>query len=309
MPLRHQPGSLLPSSLRKSPRRSRKPGEEGNSFTSSYRSFFPLPSSQIEFPILMVQFFLSKLIEEIDLDTFLKEDQATLVKRGKESMAWVVGELQDYLQCECGEGEALPNNVFCDIMLQVHTCIHIFSIPQTLIRVKSSHHSMPLIFSFLLQGIRQIWIGTKLQEVGSWCQYEGWTFLYCATAGALMSYLWDMCSELFGEIEEDELVPGQFDSPPAKKLCVEAEKEETKVAEATGVVNPSGSTTKAYTDQLPFHMIWVFLLITCHTGSPSKRRGPRGVISQSLIIPACFVTTGHRTGLPPLPTPIITLMW
>ena len=39
---------------------------------------------------------------------------------------------------------------------------------------------------------------------------------------------WDMCSKLFGEIEEDELVPGQFDSPPAKKLCVEVEKEETK---------------------------------------------------------------------------------
>ena len=41
-----------------------------------------------------------------------------------------------------------------------------------------------------------------------------------------MSYLWEMCSELFGDIEEDELVPGQFDSPPAKKLRVEVEKEE-----------------------------------------------------------------------------------
>ena len=69
-------------------------------------------------------------------------------------------------------------------------------------------------------------------------------------AGADMSYLQDMCSKLFGEIEEDELVPGQFDSPPAKKLWVEAEKEETKVGEAAGVINPSGSTTKVYTDQL-----------------------------------------------------------
>ena len=56
-------------------------------------------------------------MEEIDLDTFLKEDQATLAKRGRESMAQVVRELQDYLQCECGEGEVLPDNVFCDIML------------------------------------------------------------------------------------------------------------------------------------------------------------------------------------------------
>ena len=70
-------------------------------------------------------------------------------------------------------------------------------------------------------------------------------------AGTDMSYLWEMCSELFGEIEEDELVPGQFDSPPTKRLCVEAEKEETKVGEASGLINPSGSTTKVYTDQLP----------------------------------------------------------
>ena len=110
---------------------------------------------------------------------------------------------------------------------------------------------MPLIFFFFLQGIRQIQISTKLQEVGSQHQYKGWTFLHYAMAGANMSYLWDMCSELFGEIKEDELVPGQFDSPPAKKLWVEVEKEETKVGEATGVINPSRSTTKVYTDQLP----------------------------------------------------------
>ena len=71
-------------------------------------------------------------MEEIDLDTFLKEDQATLAKRGRESVAWVVGELQDYLQHECGEGEMLPNNVFHDVMLQVHTRIHILSIPSNL---------------------------------------------------------------------------------------------------------------------------------------------------------------------------------
>ena len=109
---------------------------------------------------------------------------------------------------------------------------------------------MPLIFFLFLQGIRQIHIGTKLQEVGSQCQYEGWTFLHYAMSGANMFYLQDMCSELFAEIE-DKLVPGQFDSPPAKKLQVEAEKEETEVVEATGVINPSGSTTKVYTDQLP----------------------------------------------------------
>ena len=70
-------------------------------------------------------------------------------------------------------------------------------------------------------------------------------------AGAGMSYLQDMCSKLFRVIEEDELVSGQFDSPPTKKLHVEVEEEETKVGEATGVINPSRSTTKVYTDQLP----------------------------------------------------------
>ena len=167
---------------------------------------------------------------------------------------------------------------------------------------------MPLIFFFFLQGIRQVCIDTKLQEVGSQCQYEGWTFLHYAMAGANMSYLWDMCSELFRDIEEDELVPGQFDSPPAKKLWVEVEKEETKVGEAAGVINPSGSTTKVYTDQL---------LIPRDLGVPSdylphwesvKKEGPRGVIKLFPITVACFVTTSHRTGPPPLPTPIITLI-
>ena len=119
-----------------------------------------------------------------------------------------------------------------------------------MIRVKSSHHSVLLIFLYPLQGIRQIQIGTKLQEVGSQCQYQGWTFLHYAMAGANMSYLWDMCSKLFGEIKEGELVPGQFNSPPTKKLHTEVEKEETKVGKAAGVINPSGSTTKVYTDQL-----------------------------------------------------------
>ena len=73
--------------------------------------------------------FPSELMDEIYLDTFLKKDQATLAKRGKESMAWVVRELWDYLQHECGEGEALPDNIFCDIMLKVYTCIHILQIP------------------------------------------------------------------------------------------------------------------------------------------------------------------------------------
>ena len=124
--------------------------------------------------------------------------------------------------------------------------------------------------------------------MGSQCQYKGWTFLHFTMAGADMSYLQDMCFKLFRAIEEDELVPGQFDSPPTKKLHAEAEKEETKVGEAIGVINPSRSTTRVSTlISSWFHMIWVFLLITYHTGSPSKRRGPRGVTNWSPTILAC----------------------
>ena len=159
--------------------------------------------------------------------------------------------------------------------------------------MKISHCSVPLIFSLLLQGIRQICICTKLQEVGSWCQYEGWTFLHYAMAGADMSYLWDMCSELFREIEEDELVPGQFDSPPTKKLQVEAEKEETKIGEATRVINPSRSTTKVYTDQL---------LIPHDLGVPSdylphwesfKKEGAKG--GHKTIFYYCCLFCDHKS--------------
>ena len=127
-------------------------------------------------------------------------------------------------------------------------------------------------------------------------------------ADADMSYLRDMCSKLFGEIKGDELVPSQFDSPPAKKLWIEVEKEETKVGEAAGVINPSRSTTKVYTDQLP---------IPCDLGVPSdylphwesvKKEGAKGVVKLFPVTVACFVTTSHRTGPQPSPTPIITLM-
>ena len=119
-------------------------------------------------------------------------------------------------------------------------------------------------------------------------------------AGADMYYLWDMCSELFRTTEDDELVPGQFNSPPTKRLCAEVQKEETKVGEAAGVINSSRSTARVYTDQLLVPHDLVSLLITYHTGSPLKGRGPRGVINQCPIIPSCFVTTGHRTEPPPL---------
>ena len=124
MLLRHQPGSLYPSSLRRFPKENRRPGRKVIPSFLLFQFFLHLPrkSSIFHFNDAIS---LSELMEDIDLDNFLKEDQATLTKRGRESMACVVGELQDYLQHESGEGEVLPNNVFCDIVLQVSTCIYI----------------------------------------------------------------------------------------------------------------------------------------------------------------------------------------
>ena len=122
-----------------------------------------------------------------------------------------------------------------------------------MIRFENSHHSVPFNIFFSFAGNQaDPWIGTKLQEVGSQCtSMRVGPSSTITMAGADMSYFWDMCSELFGEIKEDELVPGQFNFSPAKKLRAEAEKEETKVGEVAGAINPSGSTTKVYTDQLP----------------------------------------------------------
>ena len=88
--------------------------KEGNSLLFQ---LLPLPTNEISILHFNDAIFLSELMEDIKLDTFLKEDQATLAKRGRESVAHVVGELRDYLQHECGEGEALPDNVFHDVML------------------------------------------------------------------------------------------------------------------------------------------------------------------------------------------------
>ena len=79
--------SKLPEEIPEEEQEARK---EGNSFIFSYLCFYYFSSYllvQLDSPFLMVHFSFSELLEEIDLDTFLKEDQATLAKRGRESVA------------------------------------------------------------------------------------------------------------------------------------------------------------------------------------------------------------------------------
>ena len=61
--------------------------------------------------------FLSELMEEIELGHLPQGGTGHSCKERKGvHCTCVVRELWEYLQCECGEGEALPNNVFHDVM-------------------------------------------------------------------------------------------------------------------------------------------------------------------------------------------------
>ena len=94
---RHQPGSSYLSYLR---RFLKKIGRPEKKVIPSILLFQLFPSFTNEILIFCLNdaIFLSELMEKIKLDTFLKEDQATLAKRGRESIACVVRGLWDYLQ-------------------------------------------------------------------------------------------------------------------------------------------------------------------------------------------------------------------
>ena len=119
--------SKLPEEIPEEEQEARK---EGNSIIFFVLNL-PFTFQSMFKPILMMQISFSELMEDINLDTFLKEDQVTLAKRRRESMAQVVRELCDYLQHECGEGEVLPDNVFHDIFAP-GTYMYLYLSPLTL---------------------------------------------------------------------------------------------------------------------------------------------------------------------------------
>ena len=68
--------------------------KEGNFYSSVTTPSFLLTLFHLVHLIsIILSFMFLELFEEVDLDTFLKEDQATLTRRGKQSVAHVVGEL------------------------------------------------------------------------------------------------------------------------------------------------------------------------------------------------------------------------
>ena len=80
---------------------------------------------------------------------------------------------------------------------------------------------------------------------------------------------------------------------PPKKLQVEVEKEETKVGEAAGVINPSRSTTNVYTDQLPIpHDLGVPSDYLPHWESV-KKEGAKG--GCKTISRYCYLFCDHKS--------------
>ena len=65
-------------------------GGNHSSIATLFPSFLILSSYPFQLEIPYIN-YVSELFEEVDLDTFLKEDQATLTRRGKQSVARVVG--------------------------------------------------------------------------------------------------------------------------------------------------------------------------------------------------------------------------
>ena len=111
----------LPEEIPEEEREARK---DGNSSKFSFNVFF-----HPEY--LIFTFFLNGAISSFRVIRGHRFRYISEGGPGHPSQAWMgnrvscVGELRDYLQRECGEGEALPDNVFRDVMLQV-TCTHNF---------------------------------------------------------------------------------------------------------------------------------------------------------------------------------------
>ena len=131
-------------------------------------------------------------------------------------------------------------------------------------------------------------------------------------AGVNMSYLWDMCSEpCSGRLRRMNWCLASSILLPPKSFCTEVEKVETKVGKAAGVINPSRSTTKVYTDQLLIpHDLGVPADYLPHWKSV-KKEGDKGSCHKSVSYYSCLFCdhrSQNRTSTMS-PIPIITLMW
>ena len=80
--------------------------------------------------------------------------------------------------------------------------------------------------------MRQICIGTKLQEASAKYCYEGWTWIYLACAGMDIQCLIDMLEAIFSN--RPEIDPEELDSDAIKEMWAEAHKAKEEAAEREG---------------------------------------------------------------------------
>ena len=81
---------------------------------------------------------------------------------------------------------------------------------------------MPKLLSHILQGLRHIQIGCKLQEATAKYQSEGFSCIYIACTGTDTQKLIDLLETMFGDLDLEDTDPEQLESDTTKALGQEA---------------------------------------------------------------------------------------
>ena len=92
---------------------------------------------------------------------------------------------------------------------------------------------MPKLLSHLLQGLRHIQIGCKLQEAAVKYQSEGFSHIYIACVGTDTQKLIDLLETMIGDLDLKDTDPKQLESDVTKALRQEAAKAEEAAVSTT----------------------------------------------------------------------------
>ena len=137
----------------------------------------------------------------------------------------------------------------------------------------SRHSKLPLFY--ILQGLRQIQTGMKLQEASTKCCCEGWTCIYLACVGTDTQCLINMLEAMFGD--GSEIDPEELDSDAIKKMWDEACKTKEEAAQKEG--RPAVANKTIVVSKLPivpeFGINSNFLLDLADVHEWSKSKGKK----------------------------------
>ena len=130
---------------------------------------------------------------------------------------------------------SLPEGVAKDLILQVFI-IHVPHVKFFYVQYGKGK-IMNLTGSFTFQGLRQIRIGCKLQEVAAKYQSEGFLCVYITCAGTDAQKLIDLLEDMFGELGPDDVDPEQLELKVTQVLRQEATtSEEAAIETAHGQI-------------------------------------------------------------------------